>query len=141
MTYAQESPFRMTKYFFTTVDLRRVPVMPDNLQLDLGLQLGIHSDKLPEQLQINLKAESKTPEPLTLLIEFVALFERLEGQPEATQEQLEWFINERALYMMFPLMQDMIRRTTAAMGMRPLEMRIPYRFEFRLDEMTREEEE
>jgi hypothetical protein len=141
MSETADPPFRMVKYFFTSVDLKRIPVMPDNLELDLEMQLGVHADQLPDRLQLNLKAASKTREPLDLDVEFVALFERLEGQPEPSQEALEWYINERALYMMLPLMQDMIRRTTAAMGMKPLEMRVPYRYDFRLNEMAYEEEE
>jgi hypothetical protein len=47
----------MVKYFFTSVDLKRIPVMPDNLELDLEMQLGVHADQLPDRLQLNLKVD------------------------------------------------------------------------------------
>jgi hypothetical protein len=141
MIHHPEHPFQVVDIFFTTLHFSRVSVAPDNVTMDLEFTSLVNTGKLPNRLQVGLRVRSKASEPVSILIEQIALFDLLEGLPVPTQEVVEAFIRERALFMMVPLVRDAIRDTSVSMGMKPVVVPIPYHFDFMLDEGVAEEEE
>ena len=54
----------------------------------------------------------------------------VEGYPEADRNTIVDFINERALFSMWPYISQMSRLMTSQMGMNPVNWRMPQNFEF-----------
>ena len=129
---AQKFPFRLTHAFFKTVEFDRAPSLPDPLQVDFSTQIRVHEDRLPDVLQIDLKIETESDQLLTFNIEMIGVFNLLEGQPRPDRPMVNQFVNERALYMLWPYSEQLVRVITSQMGMNPLNLRTPYEYSFEL---------
>lgn len=122
--------FQLTEAFFTTVEFRRMPEVPDSLNVRFNVQLRVHGDKLPERLQVDLKLETLEDQPVTMLLEVVGLFKGKSEEPAPDSEELSLFVNERALFILWSYLVQMARLTTAQMGMDPVKLPTPHEFSF-----------
>jgi preprotein translocase subunit SecB len=134
VTKADLPVFELTEAFFTSVEFRRTPEVPDPLNVRFNVRVRVHDEKLPEALQIDLKLETPEEQPLMMALEIVGLFEGRDGQPEPDRGELSRFVNERALFMLWPYAAQMTRLTTAQMGMDPVKLPNPLEFHFSPEE-------
>jgi preprotein translocase subunit SecB len=137
---AQEArfPIRLTDAFFSSLQFRRVPEMPDPLQVNFNVHVRVHGEQFPDNLQINLQVETLDDQPLMLSLELVGLFRVVGDRPGLDRSVLPDFVNERAIHMLWPYVVQMIRQVTAQMGIKPVNFPTPYKFEFALPEQATE---
>lgn len=130
MTKTDLPTFELTDAFFTSLEFRRVPEMPQPLNLNFNVQLKVHGERLPEILQIDLKLATFEDQPLTMILELVGLFKSPEDQPQPGSDELSRFINERALVALWPYIVQMSKLVTSQMGIAPVKIRTPHTFQF-----------
>lgn len=136
MTKQSLPVFQLTEAFFKTLEFRRIPEIPDSLSVQFNVQLRVHSDKLPESLQVDLRLETLEGQPVTIALEVVGLFKGADDQPRPDSDELSLFVNERALFTLWPYIVQMTRLTTAQMGMDPVKLPTPHEFLFFAEEAT-----
>ena len=129
-TMNQKFPFILNNAFFVTVEFCRTSQMENEFQFEAKVDLKVVTEQLPQRLQLNLKFESEDALPVRFKLELVALFDLVEGYPEADRNTIVDFINERALFSMWPYISQMSRLMTSQMGMNPVNWRMPQNFEF-----------
>ena len=136
MTHKMRYPFRLDNAFFKALEFHRIPKLPEPLQFEITSEIRIHSGRFPEALQVDLKVSTAPEKPLTFCVELVGIFELVENQPAPDADMIECFVNERALHMLWPTAEQMIRLITSQMGMNPLKIPRPYEFTVALEEQT-----
>jgi preprotein translocase subunit SecB len=134
MTQEVQFPIRLSDAFFTSLQIRRMPNIPEPMEIAITLGVRVHSEQFPDSLQIDLKVETAPDQPLLLSLELVALFELIEGHTRPDRSIIPEFMNQRALYMLWPYIAQIIKQVTALMGMNPVSLRTPEVFHFALPE-------
>lgn len=127
---AQEThfPFRLGNAFFTNLQVSRLPAMPDQLTMKFAVDVRIQDHKFPNELQVDVRLRTLGEQPLTLNIELVGLFGLVDGAPEPSPDIISDFINQRALFMLWPYLVQMVKQVTAQMGTNPVNITTPYSF-------------
>ena len=141
MTPETRFPFRLDSAFFTSLQFRRVPELPDPLQLGIVTQVRLHSEHFPDKLQIDLKIGTPDDQPLMLSVELVGLFSAVEGEPKPDHDVLYDFVNEKALHMLWPYVAQIVRQITGQMGTDPVNIPTPHAFDFKPVEQVSELDE
>jgi len=141
MTDEIEYPFQLNNVFFISMEFERAPEMPDLLELQFSFHLKVLDDRYPERLQIHLLMATHPGQPMKIRAELVGLFDLVEGQSPPARDRIPEFDHERALFVMWPYMAQMIRQTTGEMGTTPVNLRMPYMFSFSPAPHTAMEEE
>jgi preprotein translocase subunit SecB len=129
---AQEAqfPFQLNNAFLTSLRFSRLPEMPETQEFNLGVEVNVAEIDFPGRLQIALKVETIGESPLTFRIELIGLFDYVEGEPEPDRSIVWDFVNQKALYILWPYVTQIVRQLTAQMGIGPVNLRIPYKFDF-----------
>ena len=130
MTPEIKYPFRLTNAFFSTVNCRRKPEMPANIETEFSIQVRVEHGDYPQKLQVNLKIESPDTSPLAVQLELISIFELVEDFPRPTANIIVHFLNEQALHMLWPYAKQMISQLTGQMGMNPINIQTPYSYNF-----------
>ena len=133
-------PFRLANAFFTALEARRPPEIHDASKLNFSIQIKVIEEHFPERLEVNLKVETTANQPLTLKIELVGLFDLVDGQPVPERGIIPDFINERALFQMWPYITQKMRNLSIEMAANPVNLPVPYSFSFASSDLPREEE-
>lgn len=120
--------FELTEAFFTTLEFRRTPEVPDALNVRFNVQVRVHGEKLPENLQVDLRLQTLENQPVHMVLELIGLFR---GNPETSLEpaELTRFINERALFLLWSYIVQFTKAATAQMGMAPVRLKTPLDFQ------------
>jgi hypothetical protein len=122
-------PFRLADAFFITLELGRKPDMPQPLELKLGVEARVVTDRFPDRIEVGLKVTALDEDPpLRVFVEIVGLFDHVPKQPSPDPSIVEKFVNERALYILWSYIEQTIRQTTTMMGIPPLKIKNPYYF-------------
>lgn len=129
MTEELRFPLRLEHAFFTSLEFFRAPELPDPVDIDVGAHVRVQAERFPERLQVDLKVETPSNQPLTFCVELIGIFGPIENQPKPNSSIISEFMNERALHMLWPYAEQMIRLVTSQMGMNPLNIRTPYLFD------------
>lgn len=138
MTREIRYPLRLKNAFFTSLQLSRVPELPESLELNLDIQVAVNDKQFPDLLQIRLKLETPGEQPLMLSAELVGFFSRVEELPKPDRSIISDFVNEQGLHMLWPYMAQMLRLVTGQMGMNPINIRTPYMFDSEPEKRTME---
>ncbi len=85
-------------------------------------------------MQLVLKVQTVEDQPLSFLLELIGLFDHVEELPAPDRSIIPDFINERALYMLWPYMAQVITNITGQMGTIPINVPTPYKFSFESQE-------
>jgi preprotein translocase subunit SecB len=120
----------LAEAFFVTLEFRRTPEVPDSLKVQFNIQVRVHDEQMPERLQVDLKLETPEEQPLAMVLEVVGLFRGEDGKPDVNSEEVARFVNERALFMLWPYAVQMTRLITSQMGMEPVKLPTPHEFLF-----------
>jgi preprotein translocase subunit SecB len=135
MTQEIRFPFRLNNAFFTSLEFERISELPERLDLSIGVQAKISEDEFPDRLQVHLRIKTVEEEsPLTFCVELIGLFDLIEDQPEPDRSIITEFVNERALYILWPHITQMVRIVTGQMGTNPINVNTPFEFHWRLPE-------
>ena len=108
----------------------RAEVVPDDTSLQVDVQISVVEEDFPDSLQIGLKVETQAEQPVDICLELIGLFELVEEYDKPDKEILPDFINERALFMLWPHLTQTIRQITALMAIAPIEIKTPYNYSF-----------
>lgn len=133
-------PFRLTDTLFRKLVFSRRPQMPEDVQIKLKVNVQLHAQNLPERLQIDIRVETVEEEPLAFAVELVALFEPADDGTKVDSQLAKDFVNERAFYMLFPLVRQKISEVTHVMGIKPVQLPMPVSVHIPLEEDDLEEE-
>src|SRR5574341_2005610 len=119
-------PYRLQSAFFITLHFERKPEVPVPLQLTFGIYLKVVDEKFPDNLQINLKVETTGDDPpVKLVVETVGLFALIENLPKPNKDIITPFLNERALFILWPYLSQIVRQMTALMGIQAIDILMP----------------
>jgi hypothetical protein len=122
-------PFRLVNAFLIELSFQRAPEMPASIPLNLKALIRVDDQKFP-QLGVHLRLQTEgDDQPLKIQAEVVGWFDLVEDQPVPGREVVVDFLNERALFMLWPYISLPIRQVTAQMGIAPVVMAAPYHFE------------
>ena len=123
-------PFRLREAFFIELRFNRAPEVPQQLQLNFSTAIKVVKEKFPDNLQVNVKLSTKDvpPQPIDISVELVGLFDLVENQGTPEPEILDKFLNERALFILWPYISQCIKQITVQMGMGPINLPIPFYF-------------
>ena len=130
-------PFRLTNTIFSRLTFTRQPEVPGNLQLKINANVQMHLANLPDGMQVDIRLETLDEQPLTFAIELIALFETIDNESEGDEidpQLAKDFVNQRAFYMLFPLVRQKISEITYIMGVKPVNLPMPVSVEIPLDE-------
>lgn len=128
MTPETKYPFKLTHVFFSTVNCRRKPEMPADIETEFSIQVRVEHGDYPQKLQVNLKIESPDDSPLTVQLELISIFELVEDLPKPAVSEVMDFLNDQALHMLWPYVKQMISQLTGQMGMNPVNIPTPYSY-------------
>lgn len=130
MTDYVNYPFKLEAAFFSCVNCRRSPHVPDNWNIEFKGLVKVEDKNFPK-IEVFLRFETVHKEPVSIEIEVVGIFTHIPDQPLPDRSIVLDFVNERALFMMWPYASQMILQVTAQMGMTPITVTTPYRYDFR----------
>lgn len=118
-------PFTFNDAVFSELNFFRGPDVSELSKVDAHVQVKVVTENLPERLQVHIRLESEESEDVRFVLEVVGLFDLKEDVVEPDQETVYAFINERAIYILWPYITQMSRILTPQMGMNPMNWNIP----------------
>lgn len=123
-------PYKLESAFFTKVHCQRAEVVPEPFHLGMDLELWRRTDGMPGKLQIALKFKTAPGKPVTITLELMATFVAVDEGVEADETFVNDFINERAAFMLWPYILQMVHNLSSQMGIPPLNTPTPYAYFF-----------
>jgi preprotein translocase subunit SecB len=123
-------PLKLDDAFFGQLEFKRLPKMPDQLEIYVGIQVKIVDRDFPERLEVHLKAETDEDSPLTIRVVVIGLFSLIKGEPEPEPNLIQDFVVDRALYMLWSYIDHIVTQNTAKMGIKPIRLRWPIDFDY-----------
>ncbi len=127
MTQKCRFPFRLNNSFFVEIRFqRREFIKQEESPLTFNVQFKVISDDFPDELQISLKLETPDEYPVDICLEQIGLFGLVDECDTPNKDIIPDFINERALFTLWPQFTQTIKQMTAMMGMAPIEIGTPY---------------
>jgi hypothetical protein len=125
-------PYRLDNAFFMSLEVNRLPQMPDRLDLGFGVQIRVVEEKFPDVLQVDIRLETLEDQPLTVQAHLVGLFSLVDGVSKPARDIIPSFVNNQALHALWPYMAQMLRIVTGQMGTNPIDIKTPYEFQTEL---------
>lgn len=124
-------PFRLDTTFFSLLHFSRQPNISGEFQLSIISQLKVVDDEYPQKIQINLRVTTQKEQPVFFDIELIALFSHVEDQPLFPKEDFQDFINQRALFMLWPYIVSEVHESTAKLGTPPITLVTPHQYNYK----------
>jgi preprotein translocase subunit SecB len=121
-------PLKLDNVFFSQLQFTRIPQMPDDLELPVGIQAKVVDQRFPERLEVHLKAETADDSPLAFRVVVVGLFSLIEGASEPDRDIIPDFVTNRAFYILWAYIDHVVTQTTTSMGMKPIRLQPPIDF-------------
>ena len=134
MNEISEYPLKLEDAFSKTISIRRASKVSSPVELELAARIKVLGQALPETLEVHLELKSADKDPFDISLELIGKFHRIEGSLEPDSDVIDKFVTERALVIMWPLMRQIVRQTTALMGVSPPVM-IPVPSHFALQKL------
>ena len=133
-------PYQLENAFFIVVNIQRAPeISPTNFEFNAMIKV-IDKD-FPDTIQVNPNIKTIENKPLIFNMELVGIFKLIPDQPKPDKSILKEFIYQQAIYMLWPYISSMVRQLTSQMGMVPINIPTPYKFELSLDTNIKEKTE
>ena len=126
-------PIRLEHAFFKTLQFSRDNKIPDDLHVNIEAGIKVHHKNFPDRLQIDLRMETVDTPPVRFCVELVGMFSLIEDYPKPERDILADFVNQRALYLLLPYINQIVHIVMGQMGVKPLKVPIPYHFAFMPD--------
>jgi preprotein translocase subunit SecB len=134
MTNEPRFPFKLDNACFKSLEFYRESKLPKQHEIPITVALKVHDNDFPDRVQIDLRLESAEDGPLRLCLELIGLFTLVEDRPIPDQSVLLDFINEQALHMLWPYLNQAVRQITTMMGSNPVDIKTPSAFGFQRQE-------
>lgn len=123
-------PFKLSHVFFVTLKFHRAEHVPNDTRLEFDATVGLSDENFPNSLNVLLKLETKVDQPVEIQLELVGIFELIDPIYAPSKEMIAPFINEQAMFMLWPHLSQIMRQVTALMAIPAVDMKIPYQFDF-----------
>jgi hypothetical protein len=130
MTNEIEYPFEFNNAFFISINAQRQPDPPERAEYEMKAELKIIDVNLPDQLQINVLLRTTEDTRFSLVMELVGLFKYLGDNIDNDRVLITDFINNRALFILWPFLVQMGKLLTTQMGITSFIIPIPQNFSF-----------
>jgi hypothetical protein len=133
-------PYRLDSAFFTHIDITRAPAIPTEIKTSWKALIK-YDTREPSQFQIFVKLATDSEQPIIFIIELVGIFSVLDENPLPEKSAIEEYLNEQALYGLWPYFVQMIASLSSQMGINPIRIPTPYRYDVRLSDEEEDETE
>ena len=124
-------PFKLVTTLFSFIQCARKPEIPDDFQLGVNIQLNVLDDDFPQKIQINLKVFSLPDQPFYFNLELIAIFIPTNQPTSFPKENIPDFVNQRALFMLWPYIVSEVRDLTVKMGINSITLETPSEFHYK----------
>lgn len=126
-------PFQLKQAFVIKSVFERAATIPDPLELKFHSSIRIEEEHYPKEFTIFLRTLTEDiPDPsLKVFVELVGIFSLVEGNNEPDKSIIDDFLNQQALFMMWPYFAECVLIATTQMGMQPIRLNTPYTFNFK----------
>lgn len=134
--------FKLAGAFLLSVNFARAPEMQELPDLQIESQTKYIIEE-PSRFHLFLRMKTVSPEDtFSFSIELVGVFELVSGQEGAlSRSEILEFVNDRGLFMLWPYAAQYVTLTTSLMGMSPINLHTPYRYNYVPPEETPMEDE
>lgn len=147
MADQMQYPFQLIDVFFISFHCQRQPIIADPISIAVKISLKVVYDNFPE-LEVFLKVENyeTQTQSITFDAEVVGKFAPAPDQPKPDKNIIPDFIDDRALFILWPVISQQFKQMTGLMGMNPIKLLMPARFDSHLQiaatgEQTKEGEQ
>ena len=130
MAQKAKYPLKLNNAFFAQVKFERIPQMPEEFEVGVEVQTKVVDKRLPEVLEVHLKAETPDEQPLMMQIVVIGIFGLIEGAPEPDHSIIQDFVVERAFHILWAYLDQIVTQVTAQMGIRPVRLNPPATFAY-----------
>jgi hypothetical protein len=127
MSDEQKYPFELKVNFFASVSFKRANEVPQPIEMPVSTEINIAEPGFPI-LQVGLKVKSPDDSPLFFDVFLIGIFEYQGDKKEYDHELNVEYVFQRAAYLLWPNISQIVRVTTAQMGVNPLQVRNPITF-------------
>jgi len=125
-------PYTLRDVSFLNIQARRDAAVPDpvQVQLNVGVRISTQFPNLEVALQL-----STTPkdQPVFLNLELVAGFDAADEKQPVDEPTLLEFISDKAMPLLWPYADLLTRQLFAAMGVPPIRVSLPLKFNMPVD--------
>jgi hypothetical protein len=120
-------PYELKNAFFVSMSFGRAREVPQPIELGVATEIGLVDRDFPN-LQLDIKVKTADDAPIHFNIHLVGIFE-YQGEKKEHDPDLEMkFALERGVPSLWLLIGQLVKVTTAQMGVNPLTLRAPATF-------------
>jgi hypothetical protein len=122
-------PFELRDVFFVNIHTQRAGKVTDPITLNIaiGVRFDVaHLPKLEVGMHIATPPEEKT---VVIQLDLVSIYEALDGATNMDESVVVDFINQKALPMLWPYGDLLVRQLSASMGIPAIKVHLPFVFD------------
>lgn len=120
-------PYRLRQAFFATIHVARSPQVPET-EMEFALQAKVIGRGLPQQLEVQLKVDTAKEKPINISLFLIGYFELVDRIAVPSQDEINQYVEDVGLPVMWAYVDQMARVLTAQMGMAPICLQAPAQF-------------
>jgi preprotein translocase subunit SecB len=121
-------PFKLDNALFAKLEFERQPQMSEQFEIQVGVQIKVVDRDFPEKLEVHLKIQTDEDSPLRISMITIGLFSLVKGESEPERSIIPDFVSDRAFYILWAHVDQIITHTTAKMGIDPIRLQWPVNF-------------
>lgn len=131
MTSKNKYPFDQVNIFLIALSFSRKQSIPDKVEMPITIEAKTAEPGFP-RLQVNLKVKTPDDSIIAFNIEAVGLFDYLGEKKEYDKELDLEFVEEKALYLVWVYIDQLVNIVTSQMGINPIKLKPPTNFDLQL---------
>jgi preprotein translocase subunit SecB len=120
-------PYELVQSFFVSASFKRANEVSQPVEMQFTTEVNVAEPKFPN-LQIGIKVKSPDESPINFDLHLIGLFEYKGENVEYDHTLNIEYALQRGLYLLWPNIVQIIKVTTAQMGIPPLQVRTPITF-------------
>jgi preprotein translocase subunit SecB len=133
-------PFQQVAVFPIALSFSRIPQIPKQLELPVAIRYKFLEEEFPK-IQVNLKVETPVDVPIPFNIEMVGIYNYVGDQTSYNNELDNEFVREKAVFMIWGYIDQLVRIITAQMGNKPILLKAPLAFAPLLEDEVQEDKD
>jgi hypothetical protein len=133
MTQELKYPYQHINTFIVSVAFKRLTKVPPKIELPTTVSVQLTEPGFPRvqvAMRLNSPEDTSDEPPISFSLEVVGLFDYTGSSNEYDKQLNREFAEERALHVLWVYCSQMVKMFSSQMGMNPLELRSPMRFNF-----------
>ena len=125
-------PITFDNAVIAKLSFERDPVLDKPIQIhyEVNAQIAQHDEIPPDIIQYNIQFKTKDTDPIRILIEVSGIFKFTGEDNDLKDNLINEFLNEKAIFILWPIITQNIQIITAQMGMNPFYIPVPVAINF-----------